>query len=147
MTIHTLTVHGYRVFEDSGWSKAWRKPPSPGSSKGQSPDLRKESGLCILLQKTFQHHPLRTEHRIKQGESLMKTRVKPRNPLVAPAKFRKAGAHEKTVKAQRRNDKLALLRAIQQEAELWQQRHSHECAAASASLRQSRTGSSGLCAT
>ena len=73
----------------------------------------------------------------------MKTRVKPRNPLVAPAKFRKAGAHEKTVKAQRRNDKLALLRAIQQEAELWQQRHSHECAAASASLRQSRTGSSG----
>ena len=30
----------------------------------------------------------------------MKPRLKPRNPLVAPAKFRKAGAHEKTVTGQ-----------------------------------------------
>lgn len=74
----------------------------------------------------------------------MKPRLKPRNPLIAPAKFRKAGAHEKTVKARRRQDKLALLRAIKQGAELWQQRNSRECAAASASRRQGLSGISGL---
>ncbi len=140
MTIHTSTMHGNRVREDSGWSKAWRKPSSPGSNKRQSPDLRKESGLCVLIREIFPEcHILN-----KQGEIIMKPRLKPRNPLVAPAKFRKAGAHEKTVKARRRQDKLALLRAIKQGAELWQQRNSRECAAASASRRQSLSGISGL---
>lgn len=37
-------------------------------------------------------------------------RLAPRNPLVAPAKFRKAGAHEKSNKAHRRTDKIALRR-------------------------------------
>lgn len=41
----------------------------------------------------------------------MKPRIKPRNPLVAPAKFRKAGSHEKPFKTQRRADKVALLKA------------------------------------
>jgi hypothetical protein len=37
---------------------------------------------------------------------------KPRNPLVAAAKFRRAGHHGKTSKALRREDKTALLRLI-----------------------------------
>lgn len=36
--------------------------------------------------------------------------LKPRNPLVAAAKFRRAGCHEKTRKAERRAEKMALLR-------------------------------------
>ena len=38
----------------------------------------------------------------------MKPKFKPRNPLVAPARFRKAGSHEKPFKTQRRADKVAL---------------------------------------
>lgn len=41
----------------------------------------------------------------------MKPRIKPRNPLVVPAKFRKAGSHEKPYKTQRRADQVALLKA------------------------------------
>ena len=37
---------------------------------------------------------------------------KPRNPYVAAAKFRRAGAHEKTEKARRRHDAVALVQAI-----------------------------------
>jgi hypothetical protein len=40
----------------------------------------------------------------------MKPRIKPRNPLVATAKFRKAGSHEKPFKTQRRADKVALFK-------------------------------------
>ena len=36
--------------------------------------------------------------------------LKPRNPLVAAAKFRRAGCHEKTHKAKRRAEKMDLLR-------------------------------------
>lgn len=36
---------------------------------------------------------------------------KPRNPLVAPAQQRKAGAHRKSRKAQRRAEKVALDKA------------------------------------
>lgn len=36
--------------------------------------------------------------------------LKPRNPLVAAAKFRRAGCHEKTHKAKRRGEKMDLLR-------------------------------------
>ena len=37
-------------------------------------------------------------------------RLKPRNPLVAQAMFKKAGWNEKSGKAQRRDDKIALRR-------------------------------------
>ena len=36
----------------------------------------------------------------------------PRNPYVAAAKFRRAGAHDKTEKARRRHDAVALVQAI-----------------------------------
>ena len=38
----------------------------------------------------------------------MKTPIKPRNPYVVPAKFRKAGSHRKPFKAQRCLDKASL---------------------------------------
>lgn len=38
----------------------------------------------------------------------MKPKIKPRNPLVALARFRKAGSHEKPVKASRRTEKQIL---------------------------------------
>lgn len=37
---------------------------------------------------------------------------KPRNPLVAAAKFRRAGAHQKTEKARRRKDSVALIHTL-----------------------------------
>lgn len=37
---------------------------------------------------------------------------KPRNPLVAAAKFRRAGAHQKTEKARRRQENVALQRSL-----------------------------------
>jgi len=38
--------------------------------------------------------------------------LKPRNPLVAVAKFRRAGCHEKPLKAKRRTEKVELLRQL-----------------------------------
>ncbi|THF61660.1 hypothetical protein E6O51_09425 [Pseudothauera rhizosphaerae] len=52
----------------------------------------------------------------------MKPRTKPRNPYVASAKFRKAGAHGKTEKAQRRQAKAALRRESKRVPEYLQQR-------------------------
>lgn len=69
----------------------------------------------------------------------METRLKPRNPLVVPAKFRKAGVHVKSAKAQRRQDKQALLRALKQGMECCPQRDSRECAAASTSFKRTST--------
>jgi len=37
---------------------------------------------------------------------------KPRNPYVAAAKFRRAGAHEKTGKAKRRQETVALIQKL-----------------------------------
>lgn len=37
-------------------------------------------------------------------------KLKPRNPLVAAARFRRAGSHEKSRKAERRADKMSLQR-------------------------------------
>jgi hypothetical protein len=48
MVIHIMVIRGIRAHRDSGWGKEWRKPPSHGSSKRRSPDLRKESGLCVF---------------------------------------------------------------------------------------------------
>lgn len=42
----------------------------------------------------------------------MQPRIRPRNPYVACALFRKAGTHQKLGKAQRRQDKLALNRVV-----------------------------------
>ena len=39
-------------------------------------------------------------------------RQKPRNPYVAAAKFRRAGAHDKTGKARRRQDAVALIQKL-----------------------------------
>jgi len=42
---------------------------------------------------------------------------KPRNPLVAPAAQRQAGAHGKSPAAQRRADKMALQKALREHGE------------------------------
>jgi hypothetical protein len=42
----------------------------------------------------------------------MKPKIKPRNPYVAPALFRKAGVHEKPFKTERRAEKMALMKVI-----------------------------------
>ena len=60
----------------------------------------------------------------------MKPRIKPRNPFVAPAKFRKAGSHEKPAKSLRRQAKQALAKAARQSPESWHERISSKCAAA-----------------
>lgn len=38
--------------------------------------------------------------------------LKPRNPLVAAAKFKRAGQHGRTMKAARRHDKMKTLREV-----------------------------------
>jgi hypothetical protein len=40
----------------------------------------------------------------------MKPTIKPRNPVVVPAKFRKAGTHLKTFKTHRRHERIELRR-------------------------------------
>ena len=52
----------------------------------------------------------------------MKHKIKPRNPFVVFAKFRKAGFHEKSGKALRRQAKLALCNEVKKLAEHWQKR-------------------------
>jgi hypothetical protein len=47
----------------------------------------------------------------------MKPNIKPRNPFVALAKFRKAGAHTKPVKSLRRHEKQTLANAVKQSSE------------------------------
>ena len=42
----------------------------------------------------------------------MKPTIKPRNPLVAPSKFRKAGLHQKPFKTQRRAEQIRLMKSI-----------------------------------
>ena len=44
----------------------------------------------------------------------MKPKIKPRNPFVASMKFRKAGPHGKSEKSHRRQQKVALFRAVKQ---------------------------------
>jgi hypothetical protein len=62
----------------------------------------------------------------------MKPKIKPRNPFVAVAKFRKAGAHEKTAKALRRHEKQNLAKTSKQPPESWHKCISPECASAMA---------------
>lgn len=47
----------------------------------------------------------------------MKPKIKPRNPIVAFAKFRKAGTHTKPAKSLRRHEKQALAKAAKQSPE------------------------------
>ena len=46
----------------------------------------------------------------------MQKKFKPRNPMVALAKFRQAGTHAKPKKALRRQDKQALAKAVKDSA-------------------------------
>jgi hypothetical protein len=63
----------------------------------------------------------------------MKHKIKPRNPFVVLAKFRKAGFHEKPGKALRRRDKLTLCKVVKQLPEHWQKRSFLEFTSANAS--------------
>lgn len=60
----------------------------------------------------------------------MKPRIKPRNPFVAFAQFRKAGSHEKPAKPLRRQAKQALAKVAKQSPESWHERIAPQCAAA-----------------
>ncbi len=57
----------------------------------------------------------------------MKPRIKPRNPFVASAKFRKAGPHEKSFKALRRQAVIALARIIKAVPERQEKNISSKC--------------------
>ncbi len=50
----------------------------------------------------------------------MKNKIKPRNPFVVLAKFRKAGSHDKPTKSRRRQEKQILVKTIKQLPESWQ---------------------------
>lgn len=52
----------------------------------------------------------------------MKPKIKPRNPFVVLAKFRKAGSHEKPEKSLRRQENQALAKAAKQSPESWHKR-------------------------
>ena len=60
----------------------------------------------------------------------MKPKIKPRNPFVALAKFRKAGSHEKPTKSLRRQEKQTLAKTDNQSSELWHNRIPRECGSA-----------------
>lgn len=65
----------------------------------------------------------------------MKPRIKPRNPFVALAQFRKAGSHEKPNKSLRRQAKQALAKTAKQSPESWHERIALQCAAAMAAVK------------
>jgi hypothetical protein len=62
----------------------------------------------------------------------MKPKIKPRNPFVAHAKFRKAGAHTKPAKSLRRHEKQALAKAAKQSPESCHNRVAHQSGSAMA---------------
>jgi hypothetical protein len=59
---------------------------------------------------------------MSQRSDAMKPKIKPRNPFVAHAKFRKAGSHEKPTKSLRRQEKQNLAKTTKQSSE-----PSHNC--------------------
>ena len=63
----------------------------------------------------------------------MKPKIKPRNPFVALAKFRKAGFHEKPGKSLRRQEKQTLAKTAKQAPESWHNRIAGGCGSAMAS--------------
>lgn len=60
----------------------------------------------------------------------MKPKIKPRNPFVALAKFRKAGSHAKPEKSLRRQEKQTLAKTARQSPESWHKCFSIECSSA-----------------
>lgn len=62
----------------------------------------------------------------------MKPKIRPRNPFVALAKFRKAGAHAKPTKSLRRHEKQALAKAAKSSPESWHNRIAHQLGSAMA---------------
>ena len=56
----------------------------------------------------------------------MKPKIKPRNPFVALAKFRKAGTHTKPAKSLRRHEKQALAKVAKQSPESCHNRIAHQ---------------------
>ncbi len=66
----------------------------------------------------------------------MKPKIKPRNPFVALAKFRKAGSHEKPPKSLRRHEKQTLAKTAKQLPESWHKCISPECSSAMASVKR-----------
>ncbi len=50
----------------------------------------------------------------------MNKKLKPRNPFVVLAKFRKAGPHDKPIKSRRRQEKQILVKTIKQLPKSWQ---------------------------
>lgn len=47
--------------------------------------------------------------RSTQRDEIMKPKIRPRNPLVAPSMLKKAGSHRKPYKTQRRAERMALM--------------------------------------
>ena len=64
----------------------------------------------------------------------MKPKIKPRNPFVALAKFRKAGTHEKPAKSLRRQARQSLAKAVGESPDSWHKRISTENAFAMISV-------------
>lgn len=62
----------------------------------------------------------------------MKSKIKPRNPFVALAKFRKAGSHETPAKSLRRQEKQTLAKTAKQLPDSWHKCISPECTSAMA---------------
>lgn len=62
----------------------------------------------------------------------MKSKIKPRNPFVALAKFRKAGSHEKPEKSLRRQENQTLAKTVKQLPESWHKCIPPECSSAMA---------------
>lgn len=60
----------------------------------------------------------------------MKPKIKPRNPFVALAKFRKAGTHEKPAKSLRRQARQSLAKAVKQSPESWHKGITIQCLSA-----------------
>ncbi len=70
----------------------------------------------------------------------MNKNLKPRNPFVALAKFRKAGVHGKPAKSLRRQEKQVLAKTVKQSVESWQKCISLKSASAMASVYLSFIG-------
>jgi hypothetical protein len=84
-----------------------QKAPKPGSPQGVR-------ALCFGP-KTF------------KGVFSMKPKIKPRNPFVALAKFRKAGTHGKPAKSLRRQARQSLAKSIKQSPVSWHKGIATQC--------------------
>lgn len=60
----------------------------------------------------------------------MKPKIKPRNPFMSLARFRKAGTHEKPAKSLRRQARQSLAKAVKQSPESWHKGITIQCLSA-----------------